>query len=219
MAGGYANPIGSGLVGERIDMGVDYGGRGNLYALGNGTVVNINNAGWPGGRFLCIRLDNGLYVFYAEDITPYVSVGQKVTAGQRIAFAYGGGSGIEVGWAAAPGTGLTMAVVSGQAAKGLAQGDPGKYTTAFGLSMSNLIKSLGGPPGIVHGPVQGKVPAHYPTSGTASSAPSSTTSPATSGVSSSEQAITMIAGFGVAGLLMVGLAFVFGLFVFKVVLT
>ena len=30
------NPVGSGLRGERVDMGVDYGGSGPLYALGAG---------------------------------------------------------------------------------------------------------------------------------------------------------------------------------------
>src|SRR6266700_133823 len=98
---GYANPIGAGLVSARVDMGVDYTGRGNLYALGSGTIVNVNNVGWPGGRFLCIKLDNGLYAYYAENLTPYVSVGQKVTAGQRLAFANGSYPFIEIGWAAA----------------------------------------------------------------------------------------------------------------------
>jgi hypothetical protein len=134
---GYVNPIGSGLVGARIDMGVDYTGRGNLYALGDGTIVNINNVGWPGGKFLCIRLVNGLYAYYAENITPYVKLGQKVTAGQRIAFANGSYPFVEIGWAAAPGTGLTMAAATGQAAKGLAAGDPGKYPTAYGVSSTS----------------------------------------------------------------------------------
>ena len=79
-----------------------------------------------------------------------------MTAGQLIGHATGGG--IEVGWAAPPGTGQTMAAASGQDKAGLAQGDPGYYPTAYGVNFSNLIRSLGGPAGIVSGPVQGTQP-------------------------------------------------------------
>jgi hypothetical protein len=155
------NPIGKGLTPERVDMGVDYGGSGPLYALGNGTITSTANAGWPGGTFICIRLEDGKYIYYAEDITPAVSVTQTVTAGQVIGTATGGPSGIEVGWAAAPGTGTTMAAATGQDAEGLAEGDAGDFPTGYGVAMSDLIKSLGGPPGNINGPVQGTVPAGY----------------------------------------------------------
>ena len=155
------NPIGKGLTSERVDMGVDYGGSGLLYALGSGAITSTANAGWPGGTFICIRLEDGKYIYYAEDITPAVSVTQTVTAGQVIGTATGGPSGIEVGWAAAPGTGTTMAAATGQDAEGLADGDAGDFPTGYGVAMSDLIKSLGGPPGNVNGPVQGTVPAGY----------------------------------------------------------
>jgi len=155
------NPIGKGLTSERVDMGVDYGGSGLLYALGSGAITSTANAGWPGGTFICIRLEDGKYIYYAEDITPAVSVTQTVTAGQVIGTATGGPSGIEVGWAAAPGTGTTMAAATGQDAEGLAEGDAGDFPTGYGVAMSDLIKSLGGPPGNVNGPVQGTVPAGY----------------------------------------------------------
>lgn len=163
----YVNPIGAGLHSARIDMGVDYTGAGPLYALGSGTIVNVANAGWPGGKFISLKLDSGpyagKYVFYAENIIAKVRVGQHVTAGQLIGTAVGKYPFIEVGWAAPPGTGQTMAAAVGQQAKG---GDPGEFSTAFGVSMSNLIKSLGGPGGILTpGGVRGTVSAGYPGAG------------------------------------------------------
>ena len=154
----YKNPIGLGLTPGRVDMGVDYGGAGPVYALGNGKITGVYNPGWPGGGFIGLQLSDGSgrYVYYAEDISPAVQVGQTVMAGQLIGHATGGG--IEVGWAAPPGTGQTMAAASGQDKAGLAQGDPGYYPTAYGVNFSNLIRSLGGPAGIVSGPVQGTQP-------------------------------------------------------------
>lgn len=152
----FVNPIGKGLRGERVDMGVDYGGHGSLYAMGSGTITSIRNSGWPGGAFIGLHLDSGQYMYYAEDIIPHVSVGQRVQAGELIGTATGGSSGIEVGWAAPPGTGETMAAAQGQAAKG---SDPGAHPTAYGVSMSNLIHSLGGPKGQISGPITGGIPA------------------------------------------------------------
>jgi hypothetical protein len=153
----FVNPIGRGLTGERVDMGVDYGGHGSLYAMGSGVITSIRNSGWPGGTFIGLHLDSGQYMYYAEDIMPHVSIGQRVQAGQLVGTATGGGSGIEVGWAAPPGTGQTMAAQAGQAAT---HGDPGEFPTAYGVSMSNLIKSLGGPPGKISGPITGGIPAN-----------------------------------------------------------
>ena len=154
--GQYVNPIGTGLKPARIDMGVDYTGKGTLYALGSGVITNVFNSGWPGGKFIGLHLDTGQYVYYAENIIPRVSVGQKVSAGTPIAEAVGTYPYTEIGWAAAPGTGQTMAAKAGQSAKGSAAGDPGKYSTGYGVNMSNLIKSLGGPAGILtSGGVQG----------------------------------------------------------------
>lgn len=130
---GYVNPIGAGLVHERVDQGVDFTGSGSLYALGSGTVVNVYNSGWPGGVFVGIRLDAGQYVYYAEDITAAVGVGQRVTAGQYIGRANGGGSGIELGWAAPPGNGDSAAHAAGQYA----------YPTSEGESFDALLASLG----------------------------------------------------------------------------
>ena len=160
--GQYHNPIGPGLTPGRVDMGVDYSGAGPVYALGNGTITSTYNTGWPGGGFIGLQLSDGSgrYVYYAENISPAVQVGQAVTAGQLIGHATGGG--IEVGWAAPPGTGQTMAAATGQNQPGLAQGDPGYYPTGYGLNFSNLIRSLGGPAGVVSGPVQGGQPGAAP---------------------------------------------------------
>jgi hypothetical protein len=134
----FVNPIGAGLTQGRTDQGVDYGGSGPLYALGAGTIVNTHNSGWPGmGTFIALKLDSfsGLpsqYIYYAEDITPAVSVGQRVTAGQVIGHATGGSTGIEVGFAAPPGSGSA-----------LAHGASG--ATTYGQDFFNLVKSLGGP--------------------------------------------------------------------------
>ena len=154
---GLANPIGQGAVGSRIDMGVDFTGTFDLYALGPGTITCTQNGGWPGGTFICIKLDNpaGRYIYYAENIQPLVQVGQKVTAGQKIGHAPGGSPWTEIGWAAPPGTGSTMAAQAGQASLGQSQGDPGKYSTGYGVSMNNLLKSLGAPSGSFNGPQQG----------------------------------------------------------------
>ena len=157
--GGLVNPIGRGLVPERVDMGVDYGGSGALYAIGSGTITNLWNSGWPGGGFIGERLNppyGSGYWFLAENVVPLINqgihVGASVHAGQHIADAPGGGPGIEVGWAAPPGTGRTAAAAAGQAATG---GDPGAHATAWGVAASNLIGSLGGPRGIVSGKIVG----------------------------------------------------------------
>jgi hypothetical protein len=159
----FVNPIGKGLKSARVDMGVDYTGHGSLYAMGGGVITSVRNAGWPGGTFIGLKLDSGQYMYYAENILPHVSIGQRVQAGQLIGTAVGTPPYIEVGWAAPPGTGQTMAAQAGQSNKGQAQGDPGKYPTGYGVAMSNLIKSLGGPGGIVSGPIQGGVPSNVPT--------------------------------------------------------
>ena len=154
----FVNPIGRGLKPGRIDMGVDYTGHGSLYAMGSGTIVNVKNAGWPGGTFIGLHLDSGQFMYYAENIIPHVSRGQRVRAGELIGTAVGTYPFVEVGWAAPPGTGGTMAAQAGQAAKG---SDPGEHPTGYGVSMSNLIKSLGGPAGIMSGSVTGGVPANF----------------------------------------------------------
>lgn len=196
MAAPWVNPIGRGAQPARIDMGVDYTGVFDLYALGDGTVRSLYNAGWPGGTFISIELDgDGRFIFYAENIAvdPAVHVGGHVRAGQRVGHARGTSPFVEIGWAAPPGTGQTMAALSGQARAGQAHGDPGRYSTAYGVNMSNLIGSLGGPRGIVVPPIQGSVPPSWgsgqPDQGTGSSGAGT--------AAAGELAVAALAGLGI----------------------
>lgn len=154
----YQNPFRKvrNLTPERVDMGVDYGGTGPVYAVGNGVITSIHNSGWPGGGFIAEHLtagpDKGKYVFVAEDITPTVRVGQHVHSYTKIGNMIGG---IETGWAAAPGTGETMAASAGQAST---SGDPGEHPTAYGVNFNQFLKGLGAPGGIVTPPIVGTVP-------------------------------------------------------------
>jgi hypothetical protein len=155
----WVNPIGKGAQPARIDMGVDYTGAFPLYAMGAGTIVNVTNPQWPGGKFIGLHLDSGQYMYYAENIQPSVHVGEKVSKGQLVGNAIGTYPYVEVGWAAPPGTGQTMAAQAGQQNK---SGDPGAFSTAYGKNMSDVIASLGGPAGILTpGGVKGSVPAGF----------------------------------------------------------
>lgn len=153
----YRNPLRnvSNLVAERIDMGVDYSGTGPVYALGTGVIVNTHNAGWPAGNFIAEHLtagpDKGKYVYVAEDINPAVRVGQKVHSYTKIGDMFAGGSGIETGWAAPPGSG---------AALGASQ-FTGNNATAYGANYSDLLASLGAPPGTSSTAPVGTVPASF----------------------------------------------------------
>jgi murein DD-endopeptidase MepM/ murein hydrolase activator NlpD len=176
----FKNPIGSGLTPERVDMGVDFGGSGPLYALGHGQITQVyglgGGSGWPGGGWIGLKLDDGREMYYAEDISPVVHAGQTVQAGQLIGHATGGSSGIELGWASGSGTG-TEAAALGQNKLGLSHGDPGAYPTAMGVDMANLIHSLGGPLGIIKGAIQGTLPKNW------QAAPGSPASASTTGIS------------------------------------
>lgn len=148
-AGNYANPLRDvvNLVAERVDQGVDYGGTGPVYAIGNGTVENVRGSGWPGGVFIQYVLSDGplagQHVYVAEDITPAVSVGQNVTSSTILGHMFGGPSGIETGWA--------NPTASMQQALGRSQWTEGGSSTADGVNFNQLLVSLGAPAGIVHG--------------------------------------------------------------------
>ncbi len=155
----YTNPIGkASLTPERIDMGVDYAGTGPLLALGNGVVTQVNPGGWGQyGNYMQYQLtdgpDAGKYIYYAEGITPTVKVGDKVSVGQVVANLIPGfHSGIELGFGAA-GQDSTYASVSGG---GYSEG----ARTASGQAFSDLVRALGGYPGLAEGrPVTGTAPA------------------------------------------------------------
>ncbi|HZD65851.1 MAG TPA: hypothetical protein VE152_07125, partial [Acidimicrobiales bacterium] len=138
---GYQNPLRgvSGLQPGRIDEGVDFGGSGPVYSLGNGTVTGIDGAGWPGGNFVQVQLsdgpDAGKTVYVAEDCTPQVSTGQTVTTGTVLCNMTNGPDGIEIGWAMGDGT--DTAACSASYTEG--------QTTSCGNDMENLLTSLGVP--------------------------------------------------------------------------
>lgn len=160
--GTYANPLRAiaSLNPERIDQGVDYSGYGPIFAVGDGQILSTSNSGWPGGTFISYRLADGpgagLVVYAAEDIDPAVSVGQSVTAGTVLGTMYEGPDGIETGWADPSGDGTTMARDAGQFS--------GANSTAYGANFSQLLVSVGAPPGVLqNNPPTGSLPPNWPT--------------------------------------------------------
>jgi hypothetical protein len=144
----YQNPLRavSDLVLERVDMGVDFGGAGPVYALGDGVITNAtgDSTGWPGGGWITYQLtdgpDAGLVVYVAEDVKPTVQVGQKVTSSTVIADMFNGGDGIETGWATSD---SSTAESQMAAAGGISGGGP--FPTMVGLSFDAVLESVGVP--------------------------------------------------------------------------
>jgi murein DD-endopeptidase MepM/ murein hydrolase activator NlpD len=162
----YVNPLRSvsGLVPERIDEGVDFGGTGPVYALGDAIVTNAGeNAGWPGGGWITYQLtdgpDQGLMVYLAEDVTPTVQTGQHVTPSTVIANMFNGGDGIETGWAQPTGVSAESELPE---AGGIGGGGP--FPTRVGLNFDQLLVLLGVPAAPNAGQIAyGLLPANYPT--------------------------------------------------------
>jgi hypothetical protein len=167
----YGNPLRavSGLIPERIDMGVDFGGSGPIYAIGDGVITNATDTsgGWPGGGWITYRLTDGpgagLMVYLAEDVTPTVQVGQSVTSSTVIANMFNGGAGIETGWATSDGGTAESQMPE---AGGISGGGP--FPTEVALNFEALLRTLGVPasPNIGDSP-NGTLPSNYPTNWTA----------------------------------------------------
>ena len=162
----YQNPLRavSDLVLERIDQGVDFGGAGPVYALGDGVITNAtsDSSGWPGGGWITYQLtdgpDAGLMVYVAEDVTPAVQVGQKVTSSTVIGNMFNGGDGIETGWATSDGS----TAESQTAAAGSIDGN-GPFPTMVGLSFEAVLEGVGVPAAPNAGQAgSGLLPAGYP---------------------------------------------------------
>jgi biotin carboxyl carrier protein len=158
-ASGYVNPLANASVrAERIDQGVDYAGTGTVGALGPGVVTQVvpSGSGWEGGGYVEYKLTAGpyagRYVFAAEGVTPTVSVGQTVSAGQPVATIIPGRR---------PASRSALPRAWGQSAYASRYG--GGYSegqlTAPGQAFSNLIASLGGPAGLAEGR---QVVGHFP---------------------------------------------------------
>jgi hypothetical protein len=156
----------TGLVEERVDMGVDFAGSGPVYALGNAVITNATGAssGWPGGGWITYQLTSGpaegLQVYVAEDVRPTVQVGQHVTSSTVIADMFNGGDGIETGWAMPDGSSAES-----QLAVAGAVGGNGPFPTDVGLNFDTLLITLGVPAAPNYAATgYGTLPAGYPTS-------------------------------------------------------
>jgi hypothetical protein len=157
---GYFNPL-RGLTSlwpQEVDQGVDYCASGPIYAVGDGVVANVYSSGWPSGVFISYQLTSGpakgLYVYDAEDVTPTVSVGQRVTPTTVVGQLHDAATCLETGWADPPGP-------IQHAAAHLEFN--GKNSTAYGLNFNTLLVALGSRPGLPQrdGP-PGPLPAHWP---------------------------------------------------------
>jgi hypothetical protein len=161
----YLNPLRDvpNLVPERVDQGVDFGGSGPVYALGDGTVTNAQayNSGWGGGWITYLLTDGpaaGLEVYVAEDITPTVQVGQQVTPYTVVGNMFNGGEGIETGWAQPGGVNAESQLAVAGSIAGL-----GPFPTNVGLNFEELLLWLGAPaaPNRYDTP-SGLLPSNYP---------------------------------------------------------
>jgi hypothetical protein len=170
VAAAYLNPFRdvSGLVPERVDMGVDFAGSGSVYALGNAVITNAtgDSAGWPGGGWITYQLTSGpasgIQVYVAEDVKPTVQVGQHVTSSTVIADMYEGGDGIETGWAMPDGSSAESQL---PVAGGISGGGP--FPTDVGLNFDQLLVALGAPAAPNAGEAgNGILPTGYPTNWT-----------------------------------------------------
>jgi hypothetical protein len=163
--GGYRNPLRAlgGLTRQRVDQGVDYGGSGPIYALGDGVVLNTINSGWPGGAFISYELldgpARGHIVYTAENVVPRVSVGEQVTSATVVGTLIDAWPNLEIGWAAYPGTGESAARAAGQWS---AYNDANSIPTAFGENFSQLLGALGSPTGISYAAPVGSLPRGWP---------------------------------------------------------
>ena len=150
---GYRIPLRdvSGLNPERIDMGVDFGGSGPVYALGSAVITNAsgNSAGWPGGGWITYKLtdgpDAGLMVYLAEDVTPTVQVGQHVSSATVIGTMFAGGDGIETGWAQQNGLSAESQLPAAGASAGMAHSRPGSGSASKSCSSRSERRPHPGP--------------------------------------------------------------------------
>jgi hypothetical protein len=151
--GGYANPMRgvAGLTSMRIDEGVDYGGSGPVFAIGDGVVLNTTSPNWPPypGAFISYRLTDGpatgAVVYVAENVTPQVSVGQRVNANTVLGTLHNAYPYMEIGW------GIFSGAPQALGNPGYDGSDP----TQAGVNFSDLLATLGAPPGVNNGRVTG----------------------------------------------------------------
>jgi murein DD-endopeptidase MepM/ murein hydrolase activator NlpD len=158
-AEGYINPFGKikNLESRRIDQGVDLGGSGPLLALGDGRIYAViaSDPRFENGALIGLTLKNGPYagksIYYSEGLTPSVTVGAEVKAGQQIATLNSGG---EFGWANGN---LPLAESIPGSGNGTTQ------ESCAGASFNRLLLKLGCPGGTKQaGGEHGTMPPGYP---------------------------------------------------------
>ncbi len=157
---GYENPMRAvtSLLPQEVDQGVDYCASGPIYALGSGTVVSTYDNQWPSGVFISYRLSSGpakgLYVYVAEDVTPSVSVGERVTPDSVVGVVHDALTCVETGWADPPSYPERAAAHAEY---------NGENSTAYGLNFNSLLEALGSRPGLPQpdGP-PGPIPVTWP---------------------------------------------------------
>ena len=123
----------------RTDQGVDANLRPGdpILAVGRSKVIGIIRNWYSGQPFVWLQLleggHAGQYYYVAEQITPSVTPGQTVNAGQPIGTYSTSGTGLELGWAT--GSGQTLA----RATTGYTEGQ----ATPAGQSFRQFLSSLG----------------------------------------------------------------------------
>lgn len=142
---GYMNPYRDLTQGSpmRIDEGVDYGGNGPIYPIGNAKVVLVDNgtAQWPGGNYITYQLTSGSYagnyVYVAENCKPLVQTGQTVTPTTPLCTTTDNFPFTESGWSYAPTFNDTpMAICAYKKV-------PDGTATAYGYNFNQLLVGTG----------------------------------------------------------------------------
>lgn len=158
---GYLNPLRgvTSLLPQEVDQGADYCASGPVYALGAGVVKSLYDSGWPSGVFISYQLTRGpakgRYVYVAENVTPKVTIGERVSATTVVGVVHDAKTCFETGWADPPSSPERAA----------AHGEyNGKNSTAYGLNFNALLEVLGARPGLTQpfGP-PGPLPVGWPT--------------------------------------------------------
>lgn len=160
----YYNPLmHANVTPERIDQGVDYAINGGyLVAIADGVIGPAPFNAWGSyGQYMCYTITQpgplkGVVVYYAEGIRPVVNHGETVRAGSRVAdLIPGWHSGLEIGYAANDYDARTWAYEHGGYSS--ADGNSNRATRS-GIAFSDLVRSLGGPAGIIQGAIIGESP-------------------------------------------------------------
>jgi hypothetical protein len=179
---GYENPLRSvqQLRPERIDQGVDFGGQGPVYALGDGTITNLTNSGWNYGGYDAFIVEHlsagaaaGKYVYVAEACVPTQQLVQAFGSGQPVKvnsktvicnMINPSSTGIETGWANSVGSTTESQMPEAGSISGASACIGVSIPTLIGLNYNNLLTSLGAPSGLNQGQGQtcGIMPSGWP---------------------------------------------------------